>query len=119
MSQLKVGLVEKSQQTNTYVHFTGTSMALSWKPPKTLQHPLHKDKSKYFQHRKPKASLRPASWSNYTKIKDVFPGQFPIGGMLCTPHRKNPVEDLDVNIVDKDTDFVLPPALTDPVAWWE
>ena len=24
------------------------------------------------------------------------------------------MEDLDVNIVDKDTDFVLPPALTDP-----
>ena len=41
--------------------------------------------------------------------------------MLCIPHRKNPVEDLevniedlDVNIVDKDPDFVPPPALTDP-----
>ena len=41
--------------------------------------------------------------------------------MLCIPHRKNPVEDLevniedlDVNILDKDSDFVLPTALTDP-----
>ena len=41
--------------------------------------------------------------------------------MLCIPHRKNPVEDLevniedlDVNIVDKDPDFVPPPAPTDP-----
>ena len=41
--------------------------------------------------------------------------------MLCIPHRKNPIaglevniEDLDVNIVDKDPDFVPPPALTDP-----
>ena len=41
--------------------------------------------------------------------------------MLCIPHEKNPVEDLevniedlDVNIVDKDPDFVPPPALTDP-----
>ena len=101
---------------------------LSWKPPKTCQHLLHKEESKDFWHRKHKASLRPASWSNYTKIKDTFPGQFLIGGMLCIPHRKNPVEDLevniedldvnivdlDVNIVDKDPDFVLPPALTDP-----
>ena len=94
---------------------------LSWKPPKTCQHPLHKEESKDFRHRKPKASLRAASWSNYTKIKDTFPGQFLIGGMLFIPHRKNPVEDLevniedlDVNIVDKDPDFVLPPALTDP-----
>ena len=94
---------------------------LFWKPPKTCQHPLHKEESKDFWHRKPKASLRPASWSNYTKIKDAFPGQFPVGGMLCIPHRKNPVEDLevsiedlDVNIVDKDPDFVLLPALTDP-----
>ena len=41
--------------------------------------------------------------------------------MLCIPHRKNPVEDLevniedlDVNIVDKDPDFVPPQTLTDP-----
>ena len=41
--------------------------------------------------------------------------------MYRIPHQKNPVkdlevntEDLDVNIVDKDPDFVPPPALTDP-----
>ena len=41
--------------------------------------------------------------------------------MLRIPHRKNPVEDLKVNmedlnvdIVDNDPDFVPPPALTDP-----
>ena len=34
---------------------------LSWKPPKTCQHPLHKEESKDFRHRKPKASLQSAS----------------------------------------------------------
>ena len=54
-----------------------------------------------------KRDVRTASWLVYKSIDKQFPGEFPVGGLICTMHRH--IEENKSNDVNDDTQLAPNP----------
>ena len=87
---------------NLYVHI----IVIPWE--QTGSHPnyasIHYIKD---QLQKTKRDVRTASWLVYKSTEKQFPGEFPVGGLICTMHRR--MEENKSSDVNDDTQLAPDP----------
>lgn len=77
------------QENDNICAFHRYNYGLYWRAPYECQHPFHE--KIHLLKKKKCSNVRVSSWKVYKNICNIFPDKyFPIGGVLCNTHRKNP-----------------------------